>query len=102
MDCYYAQVEMKKHNLDPTKPMAVLQWWSLIACNYPAKKAGVKRQMTAYDALDVCPEIQFVHVSTMIDNSGEDQMVESEIMDVHRVRQQNSYGSLKAISMFKV
>ena len=29
-------------------------------------------------------------------------MIDSELMDVHRIRQQNSYGSLRSVSMFKV
>ena len=64
MDAYYAQVEMKRHNLDVSKPMAVQQWNSIIALNYAAKGLGVKRSMTVYDALCVCPELTLVHVST--------------------------------------
>ena len=64
MDAYYAQVEMKKHNLDQTKPMAVQQWNSIIALNYPAKTMGVKRSMTVYEALSACQELTLVHVST--------------------------------------
>ena len=64
MDAYYAQVEMKRHNLDRSKPMAVQQWNAIIALNYAAKSLGVKRSMTVYEALSVCPEITFVHVST--------------------------------------
>ena len=55
MDCYYAQVLMKAHNLDPTIPMGVLQWKNLIALNYPAKKLGITRQMSGVDALEICP-----------------------------------------------
>jgi DNA polymerase eta len=55
---------MKKHNLDPSKPMAVQQWNAIIALNYSAKAKGVRRSMTVYDALNTCPEIIFVHVST--------------------------------------
>ena len=32
--------------------------------NYAAKDLGVKRSMTVYDALCVCPDLMFVHVST--------------------------------------
>ena len=64
MDAYYAQVEMKKHNLDLNLPMAVQQWNSIIALNYPAKTAGVKRSMTVYESLCACPTLTLVHVST--------------------------------------
>ncbi len=65
MDAYYAQVEMKKHNIDPTKPVIVQQWNTLIALNYVAKAAGVKRGMTVYEALCACPDVITVHVSTI-------------------------------------
>ena len=65
MDAYYAQVEIKKHNIDPTKPVIVQQWNTLIALNYVAKAAGVKRGMTVYEALCVCPNVITVHVSTI-------------------------------------
>jgi len=64
MDAYYAQVEMKRHNLDPAKPMAVQQWNSIIALNYAAKGAGVRRSMTVYEALCACGDLTLVHVST--------------------------------------
>ena len=55
---------MKKHNLDPTKPVGVQQWNSLIALNYVAKNKGVKRSMTVYEALAHCPDLILVHIST--------------------------------------
>jgi nucleotidyltransferase/DNA polymerase involved in DNA repair len=65
MDCYYAQVEMKRHKIDPNKPVIVQQWNTLIAMNYVAKAKGVKRGMTVYEALCVCPDVITVHVSTI-------------------------------------
>ena len=53
--------------------MGVLQWHSLIALNYVAKKAGVKRGMQSFDALDVCPDMIFVHVATIIVNDAQPQ-----------------------------
>ena len=64
MDAYYAQVEMKRHNIDPKLPVAVQQWNALIALNYVAKGMGIKRSMTCYEALALCPELILVHVST--------------------------------------
>ena len=63
MDAYYAQVEMKRHGITEDQPLAVLQWRTLIAVNYPAKHAGVRRQMTAYEALAACPNCLFAHVA---------------------------------------
>ncbi len=68
MDAYYAQVEMKQHNIDPEKPVAVLQWASIIALNYVAKKSGVKRGMSCFEALEVRNDMIFVHVGTIIIN----------------------------------
>ena len=70
MDAYYAQVEMKKHGIKDDQPLAVMQWKGLIALNYAAKDRGVKRGMKCYEALRVCPEIKFAHVSTLIDKDG--------------------------------
>ena len=64
MDAYYAQVEMKKHNIPQNKPCAVQQWNSLIALNYAAKSLGIRRSMTVYEALAVVPDLILVHVST--------------------------------------
>lgn len=68
MDAYYAQVEMKQHKIDPEKPVAVLQWASIIALNYVAKKSGVKRGMSCFEALEVRNDMIFVHVGTIIIN----------------------------------
>ena len=65
MDCYYAQVEMKKHGIDPSIPVGIQQWTAIIAMNYAAKGAGVNRTMNVYEALEVCPECIFVHISTV-------------------------------------
>ena len=51
--------------------MGVLQWNSLVAINYAAKAAGVKRHMKYFEALEVCQSMMFVHVATMIDKPGE-------------------------------
>ncbi|CDW79896.1 dna polymerase eta [Stylonychia lemnae] len=48
--------------------MGVIQWNSLVALNYAAKSAGVKRGMKHFEALEVCPKMMFVHVATMIEN----------------------------------
>jgi nucleotidyltransferase/DNA polymerase involved in DNA repair len=73
MDAYYAGVEMKKHNIPASQPLGVLQWKSLIAINYSAKSKGVKRGMLSHEALVVCPEMKFAHVSTLcLDKNGQE------------------------------
>ena len=43
--------------------------------------------MTAYEALEKCPEMQFVHVSTLVDENGEERMIESSILKVTKIRE---------------
>ena len=56
---------MKKHNIDKSKPCVVQQWNAIIALNYVAKRVGIKRSMTVYDALCICPDLILIHVSTL-------------------------------------
>lgn len=86
MDAYYAQVEMKKHKVAEHEPLAVLQWDSIIALNYPAKSAGVRRGMLAFEALEACSNIKFAHVATLVDKDGKDQLIDSSLMRVTRIR----------------
>jgi nucleotidyltransferase/DNA polymerase involved in DNA repair len=69
MDAFYAQVEMRRLKLNPSRPAAVQQWGSLIAVNYPARKAGVTRHVRASEARRLCPDIQLVHVD-LLDERG--------------------------------
>ena len=46
------------------------QWNSLIALNYVAKKSGVKRGMNVFEALEVRPDMIFVHVATILHDTG--------------------------------
>lgn len=43
LDCFYAQVEQRRLQIPATEPVAVQQWGSLLAVNYVARAAGVKR-----------------------------------------------------------
>ncbi|KAF2272392.1 DNA/RNA polymerase, partial [Westerdykella ornata] len=64
LDCFYAQCETVRLGLDPGIPLAVQQWQSLIAVNYPARPSGVSRHITATEALKLCPELRLQHVAT--------------------------------------
>ncbi|CAK9004031.1 unnamed protein product [Durusdinium trenchii] len=52
-------------------PAAVQQWDGLIAVNYAARAAGVKRGMRAADAQKACPNIVLVHVETISEGTEE-------------------------------
>ena len=64
--------------------MAVLQWKSLIAVNYAAKERGVKRQMTANEALALCTDIKLIHVSTMEEKNGKEIQIDSSAVKATR------------------
>jgi DNA polymerase eta len=62
LDCFYAQVEAKRLNLDCGKcPLVVQQWKSLIAVNYPARRLGITRHMGIEEAKSKCPDLIAVH-----------------------------------------
>lgn len=63
-DAFYAACEMVRLGVDKETPLVVLQWDSLIAVNYPARKYGVSRMDKKKDALNRCPHLQVVHVAT--------------------------------------
>ncbi|KIY66533.1 DNA polymerase eta [Cylindrobasidium torrendii FP15055 ss-10] len=62
-DAFYAACEMVRLGITD-KPLVVLQWESLIAVNYPARKFGISRMDKLKDAKARCPELVVVHVAT--------------------------------------
>ena len=65
MDCFYAQVETKRLGLSPEIPLVVQQWKNVIAVNYPARKFGIKRGMSAQECKRLCPEVVCALVEIM-------------------------------------
>lgn len=51
-------------------PLAVRQWDSLIAINYPARSFGITRLISAKEARKLCPEIVLQHVATFREGEG--------------------------------
>ncbi|CAJ0829762.1 13136_t:CDS:10 [Entrophospora sp. SA101] len=64
MDCFYCQVEQVRLGIPSTLPVAVRQWNALIAVNYAAREAGIKKVSNIQDALKICPGLKLVHVAT--------------------------------------
>ena len=89
MDAYYAQCEMQKFNIPEEMPLAVLQWESLIALNYAAKKKGVKRHMNYQAALSICPKLIIVHIQTLTIKDGQEMIVDSAICKYVKVLKTN-------------
>jgi len=69
LDCFYCQCEHVRLGIPSSTPLAVLQWNGLIAVNYAARAAGVKRMALAADAKKLCPELVLIHVD-VIDHQG--------------------------------
>ena len=82
LDAFYAQVETKRLGLNPAQPLAVQQWQGIIAVNYPARDAGVRRHHTAAEARRLCPAIALVHVETIGDDEDNEERREETDLDV--------------------
>ena len=84
-DAFYATCEQVRLGVDPSKPLVVRQWDSLIAVNYPARKFGISRMERWDAALKKCPELIIVHVATY--NEGDEEPVYRENPDTttHKV-----------------
>ncbi|CDJ28712.1 uncharacterized protein EMH_0043310 [Eimeria mitis] len=65
LDCFYCQVEHRRLGIPRHVPLAVRQWDSVIAVNYPARAMGVKRGQRVETVRSLCPSIELVHVETI-------------------------------------
>ncbi|KAI0806104.1 hypothetical protein BC629DRAFT_1732729 [Irpex lacteus] len=84
-DAFYAACEQVRLGLDPSLPLVVLQWDSLIAVNYPARKYGITRMSKVKDALRKCPDLQVVHVATYREGEAEPGYWENPDTLTHKV-----------------
>ncbi|KIJ66644.1 hypothetical protein HYDPIDRAFT_149468 [Hydnomerulius pinastri MD-312] len=101
-DAFYAACERVRLGLDPSVPIVVQQWESLIAVSYPARKFGISRMDKIKDAKKKCPDLVAVHVATYKEGEKEpgywddvDTRTHKVSLDLYR-RESN-----KIISMFK-
>jgi nucleotidyltransferase/DNA polymerase involved in DNA repair len=62
LDCFYAQCEQVRLNLDPTEPLVVTQWATILALNYPSRIHNINRHTPAYE---IPPGVNQVHVPVM-------------------------------------
>ena len=84
-DAFYAACEMVRLGVDPETPLVVLQWDSLIAVNYPARKYGISRMDKKKDALKRCPHLQVVHVATFKEGEKEPGYWDDVDTNTHKV-----------------
>ncbi|KAJ8589533.1 DNA/RNA polymerase [Rhizopogon salebrosus TDB-379] len=101
-DAFYAACERVRLGLDPSVPIVVQQWESLIAVSYPAREFGISRMDKLKDAKKKCPNLLAVHVATYKEGEKEpgywddvDTRTHKVSLDLYR-RESN-----KIIGMFK-
>ncbi|KAL5042687.1 hypothetical protein BDW71DRAFT_135379 [Aspergillus fruticulosus] len=70
LDAFYAQCEMVRLGTPRETPLAVQQWDSLIAINYPARAFGITRMISAKKAKAKCSDIVLQHVATFREGEG--------------------------------
>lgn len=63
-DCFYAQCESVRLGLPPEQPLGVQQFKHVIAINYAARAAGLRKVVTAIEAKAKCASIVLQHVPT--------------------------------------
>ena len=85
LDAFYAQVESRRLGIDPSTPLVVQQWRGIIAVNYAARAAGIKRHLTVDEAVKLCPGVVFVHVETI----GDDEDDEDDERNTNETRTKN-------------
>lgn len=71
LDAYYAQCEMLRLGTDDDTPLVVQQWRNIIAVNYPARKFGITRMISAEKAKGMCPSLVVQHVPSWKEGEGQ-------------------------------
>ncbi|KAF8623698.1 hypothetical protein AX17_007396 [Amanita inopinata Kibby_2008] len=84
-DAFYAACEMVRLGTSPDIPLVVLQWDSLIAVNYPARKYGISRMDKVKEAKKRCPELVVVHVATYKEGEKEPGYWDNVDTNTHKV-----------------
>ncbi|TFY58395.1 hypothetical protein EVJ58_g6445 [Rhodofomes roseus] len=101
-DAFYAACEQIRLGIDPSRPLVVQQWDSLIAVNYPARKFGITRMEKIKEAKKKCPELVVVHVATYKEGEKEPGYWENPDTSTHKVSLDHyRRESMKVIRMFQ-
>lgn len=70
VNSFYAQVEQVRCGYSKDDPVVCVQWKSLIAVSYAARKYGITRMDTIHNALEKCDKLVPIH--TAVFKKGED------------------------------
>lgn len=63
MNAFFAQVEQIRLNLSIDDPVVCVQWLTLIAVSYAARKYGINRMDNVKSAREKCPEVILAHAA---------------------------------------
>ncbi|KAK6458581.1 DNA polymerase eta subunit [Scheffersomyces xylosifermentans] len=63
LNAFFAQVEQLRLNLPVEAPVVCVQWQSLIAVSYAARKFGISRMDTVQSAKKKCPDLVCAHAA---------------------------------------
>ncbi|XBW36050.1 hypothetical protein QEN19_001627 [Hanseniaspora menglaensis] len=66
MNAFFAQVDQVRYNLSVNDPVVSVQWSSIIAVSYAARKYGISRLDTLESARVKCPHLVAVHTATFL------------------------------------
>lgn len=104
-DAFYAQCETVRLGLPKDQPLAVQQWKAIIALNYPAKAAGLKRGMSVDAAKSQCPNVLLQHVATWREGSStwayradvnEHLKTDKAALDPYRLQSRKAFNLIKS------
>lgn len=104
-DAFYAQCESVRLGLPKDRPLAVQQWKAIIALNYPAKAAGLKRGMSIEAVKSQCPEVVLQHVATWREGSSswayradvnEHLKTDKAALDPYRIQSRKAFDLIKS------
>ncbi|KAL6945520.1 hypothetical protein ACO0QE_002980 [Hanseniaspora vineae] len=68
MNAFFAQVEQRRLGFDDEAPVVCVQWNSLIAVSYAARKYGINRMDTVDSAKEKCPKVLLCHAAVFKKN----------------------------------
>lgn len=63
MNAFFAQVEQTRLNLSIDDPVVCVQWLTLIAVSYAARKYGINRMDNVKSAREKCPDVILAHAA---------------------------------------
>ena len=105
-DAFYAQCEIVRLGLPADQPLVVQQFTAVIASNYPAKAAGLKRITSVEEAKVKCPNVYVQHVATWREGDAnwayrpdvkQDMATDKAALDPYRKQSRKAFELIKSL-----